>query len=115
MWRDFERDLNTYRLGNNIEEVVKCCCCVYKRKSRQVLVGGSLEGKGPSKRETHECQPERESRPGRVLCWLGGAAQLSSQRRSSCFVFRCLDFERARLQWFGQRERNCFDRAGVNM
>ena len=81
-----------------------------------MLVGGSLEG---SKRETRVnergCQPERESRPGRMLRWLGGAVQLSSQRRSSCFVFRCLDFERARLQWFGQRERKCFDRAGVNM
>lgn len=82
-----------------------------------MLVEGSIDG---SERETRVnergCQPERESRPGRGLRWLlGGAAQLSSQRRSSCFVFQRLDPERARLQWFGQRERKCFDRAGVNM
>jgi hypothetical protein len=65
---------------------------VYKWKSRQVLVGGSLEGsKSETRVNERGCQSERESRPGRVLRWLGGAAQLSSQRRSSCFVFRCLE------------------------
>ena len=58
-----------------------------------MLVEGSIDG---SERETRVnergCQPERESRPGRGLRWLlGGAAQLSSQRRSSCFVFWCLE------------------------
>lgn len=51
-----------------------------------------------------------------VVYGVGWEAQPSFQVSGvavACF-FRCLTSARASVEWFGQRERSCFDRAGVN-